>query len=358
MADKLNKLERELWAAIEQNDCEKVKVLMNQKQSLFGGKIRSFATDENGMTAFMTACKLGHREIVWYWKYDIRNGMLNYDNDGRNALMWAACSGSYHTVRELVDEKSNCFLEWKPGVSLPNETAYRAHPEIQDCIRKALVKRIFEVVRNIEPIETMKALLSPNPYGEVTVNTPDENGVTFLMIAAQQGDMAKMKALVEMGADVNACDKEGRTPLWHVLLNYAPKTEMLNYLVDKGADVLKTDNAGVLPIDMFRTKPYFPNYERVEDFMDKATRKAQAQKELQLITSVIKDSPDELTEKLCDDIAFLEKVMIAGQLLQVFDRLPYQQSMTVYKVVCDKVSKYERKQIENKIREARQKDER
>ena len=56
-----------------------------------------------------------------------------------------------------------------------------------------------------------------------------------LHLAAQEGDLARVQALLESGADVNAYDDIGETPLHYAVEN--ENFEMVCLLLDKGANV-------------------------------------------------------------------------------------------------------------------------
>ena len=77
---------------------------------------------------------------------------------------------------------------------------------------------------------------------------------------APDGWMPAMKYLVEvLGADVNARDNDGYTPLHHAAAR--GDNEMILYLVSKGADVKKVNRRGQTTVDMAngpvqRTQPY------------------------------------------------------------------------------------------------------
>ncbi len=69
---------------------------------------------------------------------------------------------------------------------------------------------------------------------------------TPLRDAAQSNLIETAKVLIEAGADVNATDANGNTPL-HTL--YTP--EMVDFLVSKGADPNAKNTAGLTPLDIF-----------------------------------------------------------------------------------------------------------
>ena len=66
-------------------------------------------------------------------------------------------------------------------------------------------------------------------------------GSTPLHMAAMNGDLSAMKALIAAGADPNARDNDGATPLH--MAAYASRPKHVQMLLEAGADPLaKTDN--------------------------------------------------------------------------------------------------------------------
>ena len=80
-----------------------------------------------------------------------------------------------------------------------------------------------------------------------------DNGKTTLRDAIRQGSMEIVKDLVEHGADVNATDADGETPMDYAICWC--KTEIAQYLVDHGADVNHKDQKG-RPLLMRACSPF------------------------------------------------------------------------------------------------------
>ncbi|MBI4640978.1 MAG: caspase family protein [Candidatus Tectomicrobia bacterium] len=78
--------------------------------------------------------------------------------------------------------------------------------------------------------------------GGADVNAKDKDDRTALMYAAAKGDPAIVQALLDRGAEVNVKDKDGRTALIYA----APKGDfnVMKALLDKGADVNAADARG------------------------------------------------------------------------------------------------------------------
>ncbi len=71
------------------------------------------------------------------------------------------------------------------------------------------------------------------------VNAKDEYGRTPLMLAAQNHSVAIVELLIDKGAEVDARDNDDRTPLLHAAktASDANAPEVVKLLIDKGADV-------------------------------------------------------------------------------------------------------------------------
>jgi ankyrin repeat protein len=74
---------------------------------------------------------------------------------------------------------------------------------------------------------------------------------TALHQAARRGNVAVVQALLEHGATINALDAKGQTPLRRAV--NCRQLQIVRLLVRHGADIHLADRRGVTPTDMART---------------------------------------------------------------------------------------------------------
>ncbi len=77
------------------------------------------------------------------------------------------------------------------------------------------------------------------------LEAPDKNGNTLLMLAVSRRNPELAKYLVQKGANVNARNKVGRTPL---MFAASQAIEICQYLLDHGADMEATDDDLLTPV--------------------------------------------------------------------------------------------------------------
>ena len=83
------------------------------------------------------------------------------------------------------------------------------------------------------------------------VNAKNEYGWTPLMIAAIENTPEVLKVLIEAGADVNAKNKDGVTALMPAARNNS-NPEVLKVLLEAGADAKAKNNEGQTALDYAR----------------------------------------------------------------------------------------------------------
>jgi uncharacterized protein len=108
-----------------------------------------------------------------------------------------------------------------------------------------MAQEIFEAVRKGD-VARATALARAGAAREA-----DAEGVTALMLAASLGNVAMVEALLAAGADANACDARGFTPLFHAC--YDPDAdrgypEVVKALLAAGADREAKIGYGVRPL--------------------------------------------------------------------------------------------------------------
>jgi uncharacterized protein len=79
-----------------------------------------------------------------------------------------------------------------------------------------------------------------------TGDAPVTGGVTALILAARQGNLAAVKVLAESGADINKASGDGSTAMLVAIQN--GHYDVARYLVEKGADINKANQKGWTPL--------------------------------------------------------------------------------------------------------------
>jgi ankyrin repeat protein len=91
---------------------------------------------------------------------------------------------------------------------------------------------------------------------------------TPLMVATGEGNLATAELLVGLGANVNARDSLGQTPLHFAAGSFwGEKPEIAKLLIERGADGAAEDKDGRLPIDYAMEKGYEQTSQTLRTFM-------------------------------------------------------------------------------------------
>ncbi len=94
----------------------------------------------------------------------------------------------------------------------------------------------------LDAAKTSEASLSAVISSGISVNTADNDGVTALMEAADDGNAEAARLLIKHGANVNVADEDGDTAL--MMAADEGHTQVVRVLLEAGADVNARNNEG------------------------------------------------------------------------------------------------------------------
>ena len=109
-----------------------------------------------------------------------------------------------------------------------------------DYVEDKDVEDIFSYARH-NRLSEVESLLDRG----VPVNVRDQYGNTILSISCQNGHKRIMKCALRRGADINAFNYKGNSPL-HFCFKYGFGSTLGAYLISKGADVTIRNHDGFL----------------------------------------------------------------------------------------------------------------
>ena len=181
------------------------------------------------------------------------------DENGKKVLVgkpfmpfqWALSTCSYECAKVLLDAGA------KTGFYM-----YGLNSEYGKNEKKTILMELFHGYETDYDIEAKTYVLSKilETCDEEDVNRRDDKGRTALHWAASYYDWDELRTplaalLVEAGADVNAIDDEGKTPLMYavkeVRLWRDTALEAVGFMVSHGADITLRDKDGKTALDLF-----------------------------------------------------------------------------------------------------------
>ena len=84
-------------------------------------------------------------------------------------------------------------------------------------------------------------------------NVSDTAGWRPLHFAAQRQNAVQIRMLLKAGAEIDACDGYGNTPLFRAVFNYREDGETIRALVAGGADPDRSNKSGISPRSLAKT---------------------------------------------------------------------------------------------------------
>lgn len=155
---------------------------------------------------------------------------------------------------------------------LPDEPQKSEHEELaQDNAAVQLPPALVQqpIVRNTLPYgktylydyaeqQSSPEKTQPPTTAFPNVHESDKNGVTSLMAAIKSGNDWAINSLLACGADVNARDNEGWTPLMYAV-RYQNSSSLVKMLIEKGAAVGVQNAYGISPLTLAAQYSENPN---------------------------------------------------------------------------------------------------
>jgi ankyrin repeat protein len=217
-----------------------------------------------GMTALIYASREGHMNAV-HALVEAGADVNEVSADKMSPMVEAIINGHLEIAKYLLDKGADPNLvsvsgltalyaaidvQWAPKAWFPQPSVDQEKVGYLDLM-KALIDKKADV--NAQVGEKLWFRSFTNDYTWV-----DPAGATPFWRAAQSGDTAAMKLLVEHGADPKLANKAGETPLhaaagigfaWNWTVRAPqPATDAVKYCVELGNDVNAVDNRGYTPL--------------------------------------------------------------------------------------------------------------
>ena len=219
-----------LWAA-HWDDAELVDLLLSA-----GANVST--ANRYGISPLLEACVNGDAAIIEKL-LEAGADPNTAQPEGETALMTASRTGDVDAVKMLLDHGAhvNAKENWRGQSALMWAAAER-----HSAVVGLLIQRGADVNARSRAFDFTG--LMPK-QGSVPMNYP-RGGFTALLFAAREGDLASGRTLVNARAKVNLGDPDGTTPLIEAIINF--HFDFAAFLLEHGADPNARDNKGRSPL--------------------------------------------------------------------------------------------------------------
>lgn len=201
------------------------------------------AKDKEGNTALLNSISRNKLEAITYFAKKTKD--INQTNkDGQSVLSLAVQNNSAEVVNYLISKGATTDILDTAG----NNLAYylfetRGMPKDFDAKVQTLTKAGF----NFKNLQADKS--------------------TVWHLAVGKNDIDLLKKVSVFGADINAKDSQGNTPLHNAAMK-TKNTEILKYLITKGADSKSTTEFGETALDLAKDNELLAKSNSNLDFLN------------------------------------------------------------------------------------------
>lgn len=158
------------------------------------------------------------------------------DKMGINAMLASANTGNLEVMRMLADRGADVTYNPSPGAG---------------ALHFAAVNRDVPMLRYLlargAKVDGVMNFGMPMRHGVIALDR-----ITPLMLAATYGPVEAVRALLDAGADVNAKDVRGMTPLMFAVSSEVQDPTLVKMLLARGARAGERSKAGETPLDWAR----------------------------------------------------------------------------------------------------------
>lgn len=204
------------WAAAENN--WRAIVMLLKEGFDFGTQ------DEDGNTALHIACEKDHEQSTHMLLKNEQADPTVVNKEGRTCLH-STISGKALSVLDLLLYGTETIEEMVPYIKRPTE-------------------RYLKVIPSRHKIPVVKS----DEDDGININAADNNGLTPLMLAADQQSRSMLRDLLKKGADFEARDLRGRSALTIAIERDSAK--IVDILLDVGVDVTSRLPDGSTPLHL------------------------------------------------------------------------------------------------------------